>query len=533
MKKLLIASTALSLAGGAAFAEMAITVSGDAELGVDYASEPVADATTGAVGSKHSFVHEVGIDFTASGTTDGGLTFGGEAGFDTGDDVVNTGTVHVSGSFGTLTIGDNDAADLTAGGIADIGMNGIGVDDMVEGLRGTTAAQLRYDNDFGQIKIAISAGTKDGSAAKAAVPATVWYINDHNMTDHVYYPDLTATGGVSTPDHVIIHTFDNGGTPTDPSDDTLEPSRYVIERAKKDDGTYHYLGEISANSTAGTGTANTPAIYVAANKVDHEFDSLFDVLYRRIDNVATTDVNEGEVWVDPDGTPKSGTDKPPVNIYGFKRSDDGTKILDAAGTAVEADSPAAEAFKKYEANYDLGADEAVGGTNPPASATTGTKNADRVKVASNAMAAVPAVASDSEYAFGMSFNAGGVTIGVGYDSNKTVSMGAGFTTGEITTNLLYVKTDDDEDTAADEEMTGMGVDMAYAMGASTVTLSYGRRKPETGEAMDAVGMGVTHDLGGGATMNAGFGKVDKNIGTAASPMIVSENKASVGLMFAF
>ena len=160
MKKLLIASTALSLAGGAAFAEMAITVSGDAEMGVDYASEPVADATTGAVGSKHSFVHEVGIDFAASGTTDGGLTFGGSAGFDTGDATVNEGTVHVSGSFGKLTIGDNDSADLTAGGIADIGMNGIGVDDMVEGLRGTTANQLRYDNDFGQIKIAISAGTK-------------------------------------------------------------------------------------------------------------------------------------------------------------------------------------------------------------------------------------------------------------------------------------------------------------------------------------------------------------------------------------
>ena len=69
MKKLLIASTALSLAGGAAFAE--ISISGDAELGVDYNSE------AGEGMSKHSFVHEVGIDFSGSGTTDGGLTFGG------------------------------------------------------------------------------------------------------------------------------------------------------------------------------------------------------------------------------------------------------------------------------------------------------------------------------------------------------------------------------------------------------------------------------------------------------------------------
>ena len=509
MKKLLIASTALSLAGGAAFAEMAITVSGDAEMGVDYASEPVADATTGAVGSKHSFVHEVGIDFTASGTTDGGLTFGGKAGFDTGDATVNTGTVHVSGSFGTLTIGDNDSADLTAGGIADIGMNGIGVDDMVEGLRGTTAAQLRYDNDFGQIKIAISAGTKAGSAAKAAVAASEWSITDHDMTTHVFGVDYSHMDGISTPDKDHVP---------------------MISLVEKDDGTYHYLGGISANTASGTGTADTPAGYAAGDNVVHDFDSLFGVLYRRIDSDSTDDFINGEVWVDLDGAPASGTNKPPVNIYGYSRSDDGTKILDAAGTAVAAGSDAAEAFKRYEANYDLGADEAVGGVD----IADGDQNEDSVKVASNAVAAVPAVASDSEFAFGMSFNAGGVTIGVGYDSNKTVNMGAGFTTGEITTNLLYVKTEDNEDTKmVDEEMTGMGVDMAYAMGASTVTLSYGRRKPETGEAMDAVGMGVTHDLGGGATLNAGFGKVDKDIGTAASPMIVAENKASIGLMFKF
>ena len=521
MKKLLIASTALSLAGGAAFAEMAITVSGDAELGVDYASEPVADATTGAVGSKHSFVHEVGIDFTASGTTDGGLTFGGEAGFDTGDDVVNTGTVHVSGSFGKLTIGDNDAADLTAGGIADIGMNGIGVDDMVEGLRGTTAAQLRYDNDFGQIKIAISAGTKAGSAAKAAAPATVWHITDHDMTDHVYYPDLSATmAGAVTPGRITVFDTTTGAASAGPKIEWDSTKKmYYGDIGMAPAGTYAH--DPADPSTTGSNFGNLV-------RTGYEFDSLFGVVYRRNADTAS----DSEVWVDLDGKTTVTTANPnpfsdQVDIFGYSRSDDGTKILDADGNAVEADSLGAKAFTRYEANYDLGADKKVGGT--PGATDTDPDNNDRVKVASNAVAAVPAVASDSEFAFGMSFNAGGVTIGVGYDSNKTVNMGAGFTTGEITTNLLYVKTEDNEDTEADEEMTGMGVDMAYAMGASTVTLSYGRRKPEMGEAMDAVGMGVTHDLGGGATMNAGFGKVDKKVGTE----IVSENKASIGLMFAF
>ena len=480
MKKLLIASTALSLAGGAAFAEMAITVSGDAELGVDYASEPVADATTGAVGSKHSFVHEVGIDFTASGTTDGGLTFGGTAGFDTKDTDLNIGTVNVSGSFGTLTIGDNDAADLTAGGIADIGMNGIGVDDMVEGLRGTTAAALRYDNDFGQIKIAISAGTKAGSAAVAAKPGN-WTLTNSS----------TGEVGVSIVNQSSLHAFDHALEFIGRQDDGTATGNYLPDAPES--GT-DPLAALRAASFAFEIT-RTPAKGETKEKITVSANALTA-----------------------------------ADIAGYYKK--GDAVMNAAGKALaDIDNGGANiaaqtaAFDAYAAAYDLGADGKVGGGDD-------TPKAAYAALLNQAIApvdAAPAVASDSEYAFGMSFNAGGVTIGVGYDSNKTVSMGAGFTTGEITTNLLYVKTDDDEDTAADEEMTGMGVDMAYAMGASTVTLSYGRRKPETGEAMDAVGMGVTHDLGGGATMNAGFGKVDKMVGME----MVSENKASVGLMFAF
>ena len=501
MKKLLIASTALSLAGGAAFAEMAITVSGDAEMGVDYASEPAGGA------SKHSFVHEVGIDFEGSGTTDGGLTFGGSAGFDTKDTDLNTGTVHVSGSFGKLTIGDNDAADLTAGGIDDIGMNGIGVDDMVEGLRGTTAGQLRYDNSFGQVSIAISAGTTE---AKAAVPASQWMITGHDMNVHVYPVSYSK----DMDGMVDLH----GKSYFGPG----KPAKTILP------------GTISVDSDA---VVTGDGVYVP---------TAFDMAYRVTKRVEGDSENLG-VFVDHDGdgeaedmdaagtTPaKTG----PVNIYGMSRGADG-KIYELDGNdegddpdlVVENDANAARiaAFKIYEKGHDLGADKRVGGKD---GTTAATMNADKPKEGVVTTNAAPAVASDSEYAFGMSFNAGGVTIGVGYDSKKTVSMGAGFTTGEITTNLLYVKTDEDfsnADGTIKGEMTGMGVDMAYAMGASTVTLSYGRRKPETGEAMDAVGMGVTHDLGGGATMNAGFGKVDKKVGTK----IVSENKASVGLMFAF
>ncbi len=486
MKKLLIASTALSLAGGAAFAEMAVTVSGDAEMGVDYNSEP-GMTDDGMTKSKHTFVHEVGIDFSGSGTTDGGLTFGGSAGFDTGDSTVNEGTVHVSGSFGTLTIGDNDSADVTAGGIADIGLNGIGVDDKVEGLRGGTANQLRYDNSFGQISIAISAGTKNGSAAVAEIPGTpavdptAWTITDHNGAVHSY---------------PVNYSRDENGM--------------VMLKDKP-------------NTLPGTPDDDLTA-YAAT-----DFEMLFGIVAR------SEAADAGSVLIDLDGvTTGDDADDDQHNIYGFKREKDDTVTKPGEGDARAkvTDEDEIAAFERYEAIYSLGADEMVGGANVAAtddaaevinvdSVREGVVTDNRV-AAGDSTPAIPAGKSETEFAFGMSFEAGGVTIGVGYDSNKTVSMGAGFSTGEISTNLLYVKMDDDEDTMdKNEEATGMGVDMTYTMGASAVTLAYGRHKPEMGEATDAVGMGVTHDLGGGATMNAGFGKVDES------------NKASIGLSFAF
>ena len=453
MKKLLIASTALSLAGGAAFAEFSI--SGDAKMGVDYGSDP------GAVKSKHTFKHEIGVDFSASGTTDAGLSFGASAGFDVSDKAINTGTVHVSGSFGMLTIGGNDAADLTAGGTNDVGLFDIGVDDMAEGLRGGTSAQLRYDNSFGQISIAISAGTKDGVQG----------------VDEVLSKEMAATSWV------------------------------VSDRLTNNVHAYH---------------TTRPTVV--------QFDPLYGVA-RAVDGSTLTFDHDAD-GADADGVGETG----PIDIHGFGIVDgvlmNGEETRAPVDLTTDAGKTQKAAYDLYVAAYSLGADKAVGGGNTPG----GAQNADMVKdddekgvIVSNydpggavITKGVDAMKAKTEYAFGMSFEAGGVTIGVGYDSNKTVSMGAGFTAGEISTNLLYVKTDDDDSTKnMDESKTGIGADMSYTMGASTITLAYGRQKSETGEAMDAVGMGVAHDLGGNATMKAGFGKVDE------------ANKASIGLSFKF
>ena len=160
MKKLLTATTALALVGGAAFAE--ITMSGDGEFGVLYGTDMEPNS--------HSFHHEVGIDFTASGSTDGGLSFGGSAGFDTQDDAVNDGSTYISGAFGKLSIGDVGRGNDLAGGIADVGeLAGINVDDLVEDLTEGSDKSIRYEHSLGDISFAASAGNNDDGDNQYAV----------------------------------------------------------------------------------------------------------------------------------------------------------------------------------------------------------------------------------------------------------------------------------------------------------------------------------------------------------------------------
>ena len=83
--------------------------------------------------------------------------------------VNNHGEVYISMDMHKLTIGsDLDAADKLAGAIADPGFDGIGIDDVAEGVYGKSAKQVRYDGDFGVASVAISYGDNAGDAAWAA-----------------------------------------------------------------------------------------------------------------------------------------------------------------------------------------------------------------------------------------------------------------------------------------------------------------------------------------------------------------------------
>jgi outer membrane protein OmpU len=156
MKKVLLATSILAASAGFAAAEVA--VSGSARMGLFYD------------GTDTYFSSRVRINFTASGETDGGLSFGasmradqdGGNGNDSGDTDSNTNmkdaTVYISGAFGKLTFGDNDtAANTLVGQVSAVGYTGLSSYNEV-GYLGQTDTSMLYEYSTGALSFALSAG---------------------------------------------------------------------------------------------------------------------------------------------------------------------------------------------------------------------------------------------------------------------------------------------------------------------------------------------------------------------------------------
>lgn len=178
MKKVLLTSTALVAFAGAASAE--VSISGSAEMGIN-----------GGTGMETQFFQDIDVTFTLSGETDGGLTFGAAVDLDEAQDnctaaaaaavnCVNAAfdntaddggvAIFVSGSFGTVTLGDTDGAmDWALTDAGNIGNPGSIADDETSHkgyngsyLDGSYDGQiLRYDNTFGDFGFAISVEMDD------------------------------------------------------------------------------------------------------------------------------------------------------------------------------------------------------------------------------------------------------------------------------------------------------------------------------------------------------------------------------------
>jgi outer membrane protein OmpU len=161
MKKLLLASTAIVATAGMAAAD--ITMSGYAEIGMRDAG--------GAVGMEmHS---DMDIGFKLSGASDNGLTFGASIDLDeVSGGIASTGgphAVHVSGAFGTLTMGDTDGA-LDKANAEVAALTTIADDHSTHaGYNGGAGLDsgdiLRYDTTYGGFGLSASIGQSDVAVA--------------------------------------------------------------------------------------------------------------------------------------------------------------------------------------------------------------------------------------------------------------------------------------------------------------------------------------------------------------------------------
>jgi outer membrane protein OmpU len=148
MKKVLFATTALIATAGVASAD--ITLTGDAAMGM---------RQTATTNSDTFLDNEVDFNIVASGTADNGYTFGASMDVD-GDMTADSANaadaeVYISGGFGKISFGNQDnAADGV--GLADVGYQGVGVDDDIEALDNRGSADINYSTSINGINVVLS-----------------------------------------------------------------------------------------------------------------------------------------------------------------------------------------------------------------------------------------------------------------------------------------------------------------------------------------------------------------------------------------
>jgi outer membrane protein OmpU len=175
MKKLLLASTALFGTAGIVAADVAVT--GNGRLGIEdtlviqRAGDP-DDPDFEPIRDDVGFTSRLRIIFTASGETDGGLSFGGSVRSDqnSSSQPMSAGSVFISGDFGTLTMGDVDgAAERAVGDVAGVGLTGLGFVNEAIYLSNNSRPAMRYDYSFGDFGVHISADNPEGDTEAYAV----------------------------------------------------------------------------------------------------------------------------------------------------------------------------------------------------------------------------------------------------------------------------------------------------------------------------------------------------------------------------
>ena len=195
MKKVLLGTSALLLTTSIAWAE--VSVGGDGRMGIigGGTDDP---ATTLVDETDLGFTSRIRISFSASGETDGGLTFGGSIRADNsvGGAAGTAGSVFAEGAFGKISMGDvAGAPEAAVGDVSGVGLTGLGDYNEMTYLSNSNRSAMRYDYVTGSLGFHVSADNPGATSGDEAIGVAVTYgmgdisfglgYEDNSTADHL------------------------------------------------------------------------------------------------------------------------------------------------------------------------------------------------------------------------------------------------------------------------------------------------------------------------------------------------------------
>lgn len=259
MKKILLATTLIAASAGFAAAEVAVT--GTARMGV----VALNDALGNNVGAQ--FSSRFRVIFTASGETDGGLSFGATVRNDqvgTRNRAEGDSTVYISGAFGKLTMGDaGNVVDSLLGQVSAVGYTSL--DSMNElAFLGRNVTGASYEYSAGALTFALGAGqtqTTNDYASVAVKYSTDAYAVGLGYEDNTAVgSQVTLTGQASFSGATVKVKAVDGDASTD--------TRYALSVDYAINGinlTAYYADHSDAATLTGTGTLDGQAYGIGAS----------------------------------------------------------------------------------------------------------------------------------------------------------------------------------------------------------------------------------------------------------------------------
>ena len=293
MKKILLATTVLGMSAGFAAADVA--VSGDARMGI------------ASYNGDAAFSNRVRISFAGSGTTDGGLAFGGSVRADnSGAGAAGTdGSVFISGAFGKITMGGVDSGDAAAvGQLSSVGYEGLGSGNSIGysadgGLIGFgdndieltgTAARVLYTYSSGALTATASVSQIDNTEFVApdttgAVVGTTYTSSDYGVGSYGLGVSYNAGAVTVAAGYGVASGFNTTTTAANGADTYVETESSITDMSASvkfvsGDTTVKgiYQDKSAEQTTAGVSTEVWNAVSMGAS-VDHKIDAVTVTAY--------------------------------------------------------------------------------------------------------------------------------------------------------------------------------------------------------------------------------------------------------------